>query len=295
MAVKDDPVIAVAAEAIGAVVAAIVTDVVVLLQLVVVFKKVKVALPVATPVTTPELVTVAIELLLLVHVPPIVGDNVIVLPTQTEAPALTTGSALMDTALVVALQVVEVVSVKIKVALPAATPVTTPELVTVAIELLLLVHVPPIVGDNVIVLPTQTEAPAVTTGCALMVTAVVVALQLVVASVKVKVALPPATPVTTPVLVTVAFVVSLLDHVPPVVGDNVIVLPTQTEAAPVLTTGKALMVTEVVVALQVVAASVKVKVALPPATPVTTPALVTVAFVVSLLDHVPPVVGDNVI
>ena len=49
--------------------------------------------------------------------------------------------------------------------------------------------------------------------------------------------LPAATPVTTPALVTVAFVLSLLTHVPPVVGDNVIVLPTHTEEDGVLTVG----------------------------------------------------------
>ena len=42
-------------------------------------------------------------------------------------------------------------------------------------------------------------------------------------------------------MVTVAFVVSLLVHVPPVVGDNVMVLPIQTDA-PALTTGKGLLV-----------------------------------------------------
>ena len=39
----------------------------------------------------------------------------------------------------------------------------------------------------------------------------------------------------------------------------------------------------------------KVKVTFPAATPVTNPALVTVAFVGSLLIQVPPVVGDKVI
>ena len=59
--------------------------------------KVNVTLPVATPVTSPALVTVAFVASLLVQVPPVVGDNVIVLPTQTEDPALTTGSALTVT------------------------------------------------------------------------------------------------------------------------------------------------------------------------------------------------------
>jgi hypothetical protein len=109
------------------------------------------------------LVTVALVPSLLVQVPPVVGDNVIVVPTHTEAPALTTGNAFTVTDDVVALQPVAVIA-KVKVALPAATPVTTPALVTVALVASLLIHVPPVVGDNVIVLPTHTEAPAVTVG-----------------------------------------------------------------------------------------------------------------------------------
>ena len=47
-------------------------------------------------------------------------------------------------------------SLYVKVTVPGATPVTTPALVTVAKLLLLLVQVPPLFGDRVIVLPTQT-------------------------------------------------------------------------------------------------------------------------------------------
>ena len=42
---------------------------------------------------TPALVTVAIAGLLLTHVPPVVGDNVAVLPTHTAAGAVTVGKA----------------------------------------------------------------------------------------------------------------------------------------------------------------------------------------------------------
>ena len=59
---------------------------------------------------------------------------------------------------------------------PAATPVITPAFVTVAIDVLLLVQVPPVVGDNVAVLPTHTVAGAVTVGFALTVTDEVVLL-----------------------------------------------------------------------------------------------------------------------
>ena len=57
-----------------------------------------------------------------------------------------------------------------KVTLPAETPVTKPALETVAFVASLLIHVPPVVGDKVIVLPMHTDDPALTTGKALTVT-----------------------------------------------------------------------------------------------------------------------------
>ena len=124
---------------------------------------------------TPALVTVAIELSLLVHVPPVVGDKVAVFPTHTEAGAVTVGLALTVTDEVVLLHPV-VPSVNVNVTVPAATPVITPAFVTVATDVLLLVHVPPVVGDSVAVLPTHTDAGAVTVGLALTVTDEVVLL-----------------------------------------------------------------------------------------------------------------------
>lgn len=47
------------------------------------------------------------------------------------------------------------VSVNVKVAEPGPAAVTTPLLVTVATEVLLLLHVPPLAGLNVVVSPTQ--------------------------------------------------------------------------------------------------------------------------------------------
>ena len=66
----------------------------------------------------------------------------------------------------------------------------------------------------------------------------VVALQLVIASVKVNVAVPGNSPVTKPAGVTEAIVGLLLIQVPPVAGDKVIVLFTFTETG-AETTGKA--------------------------------------------------------
>ena len=59
--------------------------------------------------------------------------------------------------------------VNVNVTVPAETPVIRPALVMVALEILLLVHVPPVVGDTLVVLPTQTSVGPVTetTGLAL--------------------------------------------------------------------------------------------------------------------------------
>jgi hypothetical protein len=271
-------------------------------QPVVVLVNVNVAVPPTIPVTTPALVTVATAVLLLTHVPPVAGDNVVVEPSQmVDAPVmLTVGLATTVIALVAFDTQPVAVLVKVKVAEPAAIPVTKPTFVTVAIAELLLTHVPPVVGDNVVVDPTQMdEAPVMlTVGFALTVTALVgFEAQPVDVLVKVNVALPAATPVTTPALVTVAIAVLLLTHVPPVVGESVVVVPTHIVVAPVmLTVGLAIMVTaDVAFDTQPVVVLVNVKVAEPAATPVTTPALVTVATAVLLLTHVPPVAGESVV
>ena len=51
-----------------------------------------------------------------------------------------------------------------------------PALVTVAMAVLLLAHVPPLVGDSVAVLPTHTDAGAVTVGSGFTVTVTMVEL-----------------------------------------------------------------------------------------------------------------------
>jgi len=138
--------------------------------------------------------------------------------------------------------------VKVKVAVPAETPVTTPASVTVATAALLLAQVPPVDGDRPVVKPTQIVlGPLIfTTGKGLTITGEVAAdTQPVVVLVKVKVANPADMPVTNPALVTVATPGSLLSQVPPLVGDNTVVEPTQMLLEPVmLTTGGALIVTE---------------------------------------------------
>ena len=129
-------------------------------------------------------------------------------------------------------------------------PVTTPALVTVAMELSLLTQVPLVVGESVVVKPAQMAALPVmlTVGNAFTVTEDVVLLQPVEVCVNVNVAVPAAMPVITPALVTVANALLLLVQVPPVVGDNVAVLPIHTVAGAV-TIGKAFIVIDEVVAL----------------------------------------------
>jgi hypothetical protein len=135
--------------------ALIVTEAVVLLHPVAEFVNVKVALPAATGVTKPAFVTVAIPVLLLVHVPPEAGINVMVLPIHNfVSGVLTLGLALTVTNEVAALQPVAVL-VYVNVTLPEATVVTKPPFVTVATLVLLLTQVPPVVGVRVIVLPAH--------------------------------------------------------------------------------------------------------------------------------------------
>ena len=100
-----------------------VTVPVVLLHKVDVEVKVNITDPADTPVTTPASVTVAIVLLSLAQVPPVAGLNVIDPPTQSPAAALTTGIAFTVNNVVVLLHPV-VVSVKVKLTVPAETPVT---------------------------------------------------------------------------------------------------------------------------------------------------------------------------
>ena len=130
---------------------------VVLLQSVVEFVKVKDTVPEETPVTIPViLLTLAIEGLLLAHVPPILGVKVVVLPTQiTGAPNVTIGLGSTQTVSVGKDIQPVFVSVQVNLAVPAVKPVTTPELLTVATAGLLDDHVPPIEGVKVVVVKIQ--------------------------------------------------------------------------------------------------------------------------------------------
>jgi hypothetical protein len=123
---------------------------------------------------------------------------------------------------------------------PAATPVTTPALVTVAIVVLLLVHVPPEVGLKVVVMPTHIDDGPETliVGFAFTVTFDVgFDTHPLDELVNVKLAVPVEIPVTKPLLLTVATVGLLLVHVPPVVGERLVVFPIQTVLEPLILVG----------------------------------------------------------
>jgi hypothetical protein len=139
-----------------------------------------VAVPVAMPLTIPVEFTLAIVGLELSHTPPEVElVSAMEEPTQTdEKPEMgaTGGSAFTVIALVVISVPHEEVTVYVIVTVPAATPVSTPVGLIVAMAVLTL-HVPPVVLlKNATGLATQTEiAPLITpaSGIAFTVTTLV--------------------------------------------------------------------------------------------------------------------------
>jgi hypothetical protein len=248
-------------------------------QPVVLFVNTNVAVPFDNPVITPLLFTDATAVLLLTQVPPIVGDRVVVVPSHNaETPViLAIGKAFIVTAAVGKEAQPVVVLLKKNVAVPLDMPVTTPALLTVATNVLLLLHVPPVVGDKVVVPPTHIdELPIIlTVGNELIVTAGVAKdVQPVAVLVNVNVAVPLATPVTTPVLLTVAVAVLLLTQVPPVIGDKFVALPTQIEFKPVIL-AVGILFTVAFTAIFSVLAPVLVKVIFPLDVPVALAAILT--------------------
>jgi hypothetical protein len=259
---------------------------------------VNVAVPALTAVIKPAFVMVATAVLLLLHVPKVVGLTMVVPPIHklVLAPVIfVVGLALTVIALVASLGHSVALLVNVNVAVPGAIPVTTPAFVTVATAVLLLAHVPPVVGLKVDVLPIQSDEPPemLTVGFAFTVNgAVATDVHPELVSVYVNVAEPAPTAVITPAFVIVATAVLLLVQVPKVVGLTVVVPPIhKLVLAPVMfVVGLAMTFTDDVI-LEQPAAFVKVKVTVPAATPVTTPVFVTVATAGLLLTHVPPIVG----
>ena len=117
------------------------------------------------------------------------------------------------------------------VAVPAATPVTTPVVLTAAVPGALLLHVPPTTElPNARVAPTQTVVPPVILPGAASSVNGKVATQPAVYDI---VTVPATRPVTTPDVLTVATVGLLLLHVPPLDAMlNGVLEPTHTDVAP---------------------------------------------------------------
>jgi hypothetical protein len=194
-----------------------------------------VAVPTVTPVTTPPLETVAIAVLLELHVTtrpvstaPLASFSVAasapVCPMMIELVAGETATVATGAGVTVTVEVPDFPSlVAVIVAVPGATPVTTP-LDTVAAAVLLEVHVTILsvttipftsftVGVSVVVLAATTVAVlGVTMTLPTGVVTVTVALPLLSPLVAVTVACPAATPVTVPLEETVATDVLLDDH-----------------------------------------------------------------------------------
>lgn len=117
---------------------------------------VNIAVPCATPVITPALVILATDGWLDAQTPPVVGVTVVVPPIQIGlGPVKTTvGLGLMVTLIGVDAQPV-LVSVQVNCTVPAATPVTKPAFVIVAMFVFEDDQTPPAVGVTVVVLPIQ--------------------------------------------------------------------------------------------------------------------------------------------
>jgi hypothetical protein len=260
---------------------------------------VNVVLPCDTPVTTPPFVMVAMAGFVLAQVPPLVGDKVVVLPTQiVGGDAVTVGFATTVNADVGSDTQPVAVSVHVKVTDPGVRPVINPALLIVATAGLLLAHVPPELGVTVVDPSTQIllNTGLVTVGLAVTVTVNGSDAHPVTVSVNVNCTVPAATPSTRPALDTVATEALLVAHVPPVVGVNVVVPPIHMVDVPVMATvGLGFTVTGAVVLVHPVVVLVNVKVALPCPTADTTPPLVTVATALLLLVHVPPEDGESVV
>jgi hypothetical protein len=130
--------------------------------------------PGATPVNIPTALIVAAAVLPLIHVPPPVGAMTVASdPTHTVLLPVKGAGNGFTVIIVVILHVVG--SVYVIVAVPADTPVTSPEEAPTDTEPLALLHVPPVVGsERVIDDATHTdELPVIAAGRALTVTIVV--------------------------------------------------------------------------------------------------------------------------
>ena len=134
----------------------------------------EVVLPVTTPVTTPPEETVATPVLPLLHVPPVsVSPRVSVAPWHSApAPVIADGKGFTVTVAVLEHPVDVCVKLISEVPPVVETPETSPPDVMVAMEGLILVHVPGVEASvNVVVAPLHTpNRPPIAAGKAFTVT-----------------------------------------------------------------------------------------------------------------------------
>ena len=121
-----------------------------------------VVVPEVRPLTTPEELIVATVVLVLLHTPPVVASvNVVEEPEHTVAvPLIVPAEEGLTVTTMVAATIPQVfVTVYDMVVVPAARPLTTPEVFTVATRVLVLLHTPPVVASvNVVDKPAITVA-----------------------------------------------------------------------------------------------------------------------------------------
>ena len=126
--------------------------------------------------------------------------------------------------------------------MPAVTPVTVPEVPTVAFELLLL-HVPPLPSASAVVEPAQTLAVPVIDAAAALTVIEVVAVHVPPSEYVIVVTPGDTRPVTTPVEPTDAKPGALLLHVPPPGSVKVMGDPIHTVEGPEIGEGAEITVT----------------------------------------------------
>lgn len=205
-----------------------------------------VEVPAATPETIPDEDTVALLVLLLLHVPAPPSVSAVVAPMQTLGlPLIAPGNGLIVTGMDV---VQPVPSVKVIDVVPLVTPDTWPLAGSTVATLVLLLFQVPVPSVNIVTDPIHAwVTPVIAPGSGFTVIGYD-ALQLV-PSEKVMVAVPVATPKTLPRLETVAILVLLLVHVPRPVSVSAADEPMQTPVGPVIGVAVDTTVT-VVVAMQ---------------------------------------------
>jgi hypothetical protein len=260
--------------------------------------KVKVACPEPIPVTIPLLVTDATEGLLLTHIPPTEGLKVVFDPMQILLGPVKLILGLANTLIGTELSDIHPVALLVnrKVAVPELRAVTIPSKDTLAMAGLLLDQVPMPCDDNAALAPIHNPVPPLIVMIGLGFIVIVAEgkdEQANIFSTKVNVAVPGFKADTIPLFVMLAIEGLLLIQIPPVVGENEVVVPTQITDGPfIVVKGLSKTVSTIELSdLHPVRFSVKRNFALPAVNAVTIPLFVIFAIPGAELTHTPPLFG----